>query len=269
MKARPLKNEYDFKNFGFMNMDRGTMGQIEGKNYGVVCDGSGSGKEVLESAQAFTESIEKSIREGGFNKIEDKHLQTLAETVFQTAAASRKQDEAYGNAATAVFATFAEISDVEAPYRVQGAAIGDAIAISISRKSGIAYQLNNIIKKDPTDHKDSGGAIQAPALTDGDMKKISTFSHPIGLDDIVILASDGLADNIYQGNTEELKKMNCEQQRDEMKEQLELALPQIIFNSKFDLPFDELRREKQFWLDKKSPRLPTAQDLQRFGKNIS
>lgn len=263
-------NEYKIKGSPteqiFRNMDRGAAGQLNGKNYGIVCDGSSSGEYVMKAAQAFTKSMETFIRKGSLNKnLEPTVLEGLTKEVFVNASKSVKVDDnTYAKAATAVFATFADIADRTDVYLVNGGAIGDTIAVSVNRAQGTAKQLNTITKQNPMDHADSGGALQVGEMQKSDLEKISTFSAEVNRDDIVILASDGLADNIYAGN---LEGLSSEEGAAEVKKQLELILPFIIFSSKFDLSLEELKREGQPWLDKDPPTLPTAEDLKRFTKD--
>nr|WP_166155636.1 protein phosphatase 2C domain-containing protein [Neochlamydia sp. AcF84]NGY95006.1 hypothetical protein [Neochlamydia sp. AcF84] len=263
-------NEYKIKGSPteqiFRNMDRGAAGQVDGKNYGIVCDGSSSGEYVMKAAQAFTKSMEAFIRKGSFNKnLEPTALEELTKEVFVNASKSVKVDDnTYAKAATAVFATFSDIPDRRDIYLVNGGAIGDTIAVSVNRAQGTAKQLNTITKQNPMDHADSGGALQVGEMQKSDLEKISTFSAEVNHDDVVILASDGLADNIYAGN---LEGLSPEEGAAEVKRQLEVILPLIIFSSKFDQSLEELKSEGQPWLDKDPPTLPTAEDLKEFTKD--
>ena len=244
-------NEYGDK---FMNMDKGAAGKVDGKNYGVVCDGSNSGVDVMGAAQAFTESLEDSIKQGRFNNPEVEHLNVVAGMAFKIAAESAKEYVKEGKRppkATAVLANFVETPGDTGQYKVQGAAIGDAIAISISREKGTARHLNEIKRDNMKNLSDSGGSITAGEMEGEDILKISTFSEPVGKDDVVILASDGLFDNLYAD-----EKMG-----------IALVIPKIIFSSKFDNPIGP--EIKQPWLDENPPRLPTAKDLEEFTQGSS
>lgn len=247
------KNEYGPV---FRNMDRGIVGQKEGLNYGVVCDGAGSELYALQAAQSFAETIAKGLDKYSkelrvdLNAIKDedevekasKELVKQAAQIFNEAASSIE----VAGGATVVFATFGKTSSDS--FFVNGAAVGDCAAIHIDRNQLSATQLNTVTKQDPHNKKDSGGQICAGVSNNEDISNASVFCQGIAKEDVVILTSDGLVDNIYEG-------------------QLEKIIPLIIFNSKFDASVDQLLSEQQPWLETNPPSLPSEDQLKQFTRD--
>ena len=227
----------------FRNMDLGGVGQRDGLNFGVVCDGAGSSKSAMNAAQAFTQSLLKNLFDNAYEmrgSIANEDLKEQAIEMFEKAAFTSE-----GGNSTAVFVTF--VRGDNGHLQVRGGAIGDSVALHIQRNGGSAEQLNTINKQNAEDKKDSGGQIVSGLgrRANPDLQNCSVFNRNISQNDIVVLASDGLTDNIYFG-------------------QLEQIVPLIIFSSKFDESVENLLQQDQPWLAGDKPGLPDINQMNKF-----
>jgi hypothetical protein len=101
--------------------------------------------------------------------------------------------DAEGGSATGVFVTTEVVT--RDTLIVHGAAIGDAVALLVSVPSGTTIQLNSYIRRGGS-ARDPGGQLCMCMGMDG---SVSAFSTSVAPHDLVILASDGLTDNIVPG----------------------------------------------------------------------
>jgi hypothetical protein len=95
--------------------------------------------------------------------------------------------QAEGGAATGAVVAFEKRSD--SLFILHGASIGDAAVISVHR-DGRARQLNPVFRKH---ERDTGGQLTMCMGVDG---PVWAFAAEIGVDELVILATDGFTDNI-------------------------------------------------------------------------
>lgn len=97
-------------------------------------------------------------------------------------------------AATFIVASARKVAD---GYQVNGAALGDSVALHISMGTQMAAKQLNTVQRREGSKSDSGGQICA-----GDqvvnLEKTSSFSANVAAEDLIILASDGLIDNLQR-----------------------------------------------------------------------
>lgn len=224
----------------FHNSDHGGFGHgKDGTNFGAIFDGCGSSIWAMKAAQAFTEAslkeLAKSHREikGSLSEIKEK-----AVDLFRTIARASEAGNATGG-----FVVFERLSATG--FQVNGAAVGDVAIIHVDRTRGSAFQLNQVDKNNPHDKRDPGGSICSSQPNDPDIQKPSVFSKPVHHQDFIILASDGLIDNIQEGQAEKI-------------------IPLIIFSPVFDKDLAELVKMKKPWLDQNPDSLPSKEDLKDF-----
>ncbi|MDR3624545.1 MAG: hypothetical protein P4L16_05345 [Chlamydiales bacterium] len=177
-----------------MNMDRGAVGsRYDGTHFACLADGVGGGGIFsMHAAQGF---CEQAIRELDSNpslltsKNPDKRGKELFERLVN--APGPAQIESAG-AATMVVAATETRSD--GFYNINGAALGDSVVIHVDGDKHAATQLN-VVKRKEGSKSDSGGQILAGTGLEKE-ENICGFSKKVKKEDLVILASDGLTDNI-------------------------------------------------------------------------
>jgi serine/threonine protein phosphatase PrpC len=210
---------------GGCNMDRGGCGQTRnGQNFACVFDGvSAGGKVNAYAAQAFSEITLTGLGRQLMQKLDRardevetvtqlESLTVMGKGLFARASSSQSnpgyitaEHEAEGGAATGVFAYIQPRSQTRSGRNeVHGVAIGDAMAIQIStRRSGGGQplaqpeaRLLNTFERIGNSATDTGGQITLGIGVDGE---VCPFCQTLGEEDLIILASDGLGDNIAQG----------------------------------------------------------------------
>ena len=190
-KDCPLSDQV--KSLEGLNMDRGgIVERSDGTIAACLCDGVGGGGVFsMHAAQAFTDEALKYLqtKEARFYA----NNQSLGINLFnRLVTAPGPANDNNAGSATCVVATSRRLSDDE--FEVHGAAIGDSVALHLDGTTFKITQLN-VIGRKGNSAKDSGGQIQAGAGI-VDPKKISEFSLKVRRGDIIILASDGLTDNV-------------------------------------------------------------------------
>lgn len=183
----------DISSMSGLNMDRGGfIERQDGTVAACLCDGVGGGGIFsMHAAQAFTNAALRYLQTT--EAIFYSNNQKLGERLFNLLV--NAPGPAYDNqtgAATCVVATTRKLS--KGKFRVAGAAIGDSVAIRIDSNLQQLEQLN-IVQRKNNKANDSGGQIEAGTKV-WDADKISEFSTEAAPKDIIILASDGLTDNI-------------------------------------------------------------------------
>lgn len=195
-----------------INMDRGGFGQcLDGTNCAAIFDGvSAGGKINLFAAQAFADFVtERVARCAGQFQQGASVNDILARQMFEEAVASsnnpgRRHEalNAEGGAATGMFVCIQECKGKEYCI-VNGAGIGDCTTFAIccgGTEAGDepppeeARQLSVTGFRRGRSAKDSGGQLTMSMGVDG---TIWTFSQPVDHNDIVLLCTDGLTDNVY------------------------------------------------------------------------
>lgn len=102
---------------------------------------------------------------------------------------SNPEYESEGGSATGVVACFHRTSRTAG--RMHAASIGDAALIVVHVRQSVARQLNPIHRTHP---KDTGGQLTMCIGIDGPVWALTT---PISSDEIVVLSTDGLTDNVH------------------------------------------------------------------------
>jgi hypothetical protein len=100
-----------------------------------------------------------------------------------------------GGAATAV-AVSLNPTPGSGRWVVDGAAVGDACAILIHSNSWHATQLNSVKRRD-NNPMDTGGQIECCACAAVSPQDLSEFTVGLGEGDMLLLATDGLTDNVF------------------------------------------------------------------------
>jgi serine/threonine protein phosphatase PrpC len=205
-----------------INMDRGGYGQcLDGTNCGSIFDGVSCGGMVnLFAAQAFAEAVtERVARSTDKFKQGEGVNEALAYKAFKEAASplnnpglQHSSSDAEGGAATGMFACVQPAGDGKQYCIVNGAGVGDCSAFVICGGNAAvstvpkceldaeetilqaARQLSTTAFRREGDARDTGGQL---TMSLGIQGRIWSFSHPVGLNDIILLCTDGLTDNLY------------------------------------------------------------------------
>eukprot|EP00037_Helgoeca_nana_P012830 m.117141 g.117141 ORF g.117141 m.117141 type:complete len:531 (+) comp21676_c0_seq1:283-1875(+) len=193
-----------------INMDRGCFGHCSnGTNFGCVFDGvTAGGKINAYAAQAFAEYTYKFLIE--------KHLdfkqgtgvnELLARQVFAGAIAkannpvSRASEfEAEGGSATGLFMMF-EPCGRDDYVIAHGASIGDTAAILCYAERCECRIISTTGFRRTDNARDTGGQLTMGMGINGE---IWNFSTPVGVNDLVILSTDGLMDNLRGSDISQL-----------------------------------------------------------------
>eukprot|EP00047_Mylnosiga_fluctuans_P005984 m.244048 g.244048 ORF g.244048 m.244048 type:complete len:384 (-) comp14376_c0_seq1:352-1503(-) len=182
-----------------INMDRGGFGHARnGTNFGCIFDGVTSGGKInAYAAQAFTDFFLNWLAENHamFCYGADHSVIDVAKKAFEEATRAANNPglentecQAEGGSATGGIVAFDRIADDLAV--LHGASIGDAAVISVSMRDGLARQLNPVFRKHD---RDTGGQLTMCFGVDG---PVWCFSHEVHADEFIVLATDGLTDNI-------------------------------------------------------------------------
>jgi serine/threonine protein phosphatase PrpC len=223
--AEYYEASYNIK--GGCNMDRGGCGQTQaGYNFACVFDGvSAGGKINAYAAQAFSEITLSNLGSCGVWAIDTDPLTSLHNTskeIFAQATAQQSNPglinaeyDADGGSATGVFAFIRPRSLTSGrsagTSEVCGVAIGDAMAIRITTRSSDsghqprlhqpeAFVLNTFERRGH-DATDTGGQLTMGVGINGE---VSPFCEGMGEEDVIVLASDGLGDNIVTAELTEI-----------------------------------------------------------------
>ena len=100
------------------------------------------------------------------------------------------EHDAEGGSSTGLFVVPELLAD--GTVLVHGAALGDSVAFHIDRRTSLATQLNTYARRNHS-ARDPGGALSMCMGLDGN---VVAFSRPAAPNDLVVLASDGLTDNM-------------------------------------------------------------------------
>lgn len=149
----------------------------------------------------------------------DAHIIDVARAAFQAATQIENNPgradpdkQAEGGSATGAFIAFERTGDRAV---LHGASIGDAAVIIMRLNEGVAQQLNPVYRKHD---RDNGGQLTMCMGLDG---QVWAFANELRPTDLVILATDGLTDNVLVEDFERL---------------IPLVMSAHLFNSK--VPFD-------------------------------
>lgn len=228
------------------NGDRGVSFQAaNGTNVAIVCDAtSGSKRHGVHAANKFTMMMANFIThypdvfEGGENNEEVAKLFTaLAKLEPQADGKALFEGRNDTGDATMSVVTFNKTEDGN--LKVSGAALGDALAIHVDVDNGKAHQLNQV-KRINNNAGDPGGVLIRGRGIDGE---VSCFEKKVKDNDLVIVASDGLLDNIDE-------------------KEIGNQIPLIIRNSIFD---NEIEEDCP-WTKKENPHRVTTSELKGLGE---
>lgn len=183
-----------------MNMDRGGFGHASaGTNFGVVFDGVTAGGAInVYAAQAFAEYSLKWLAQFQDRLVEGQIEEVAANEIFSGCCAYTNNHgrrdpsmNSEGGSATGVVATFRRDGPQHA--LLLGANIGDAVAIVIRMSSGMAEQVTYVKRRDNRAN-DTGGQLTMCMGLNG---AVWPFSARLEARDLLVLATDGLSDNIF------------------------------------------------------------------------
>eukprot|EP00038_Savillea_parva_P003311 m.123980 g.123980 ORF g.123980 m.123980 type:complete len:563 (+) comp11139_c3_seq1:529-2217(+) len=204
-----------------INMDRGSFGHCSNKtNFGCVFDGvTAGGKINAYAAQAFAEytykflvSKHKEFRQGtGVNELLARQMFAGAIDRANNPATRSGKFEAEGGSATGIFIMF-EPCGRDDYVIANGASIGDTAAILCYAERCECRVLSTTGFRRSDNARDTGGQLSLGMGINGE---IWNFSSPVGVDDLVILCTDGLTDNLRSSD-------------------LSVLLPIVIRSSAFD-----------------------------------
>eukprot|EP00042_Codosiga_hollandica_P027387 m.136181 g.136181 ORF g.136181 m.136181 type:complete len:390 (-) comp52469_c0_seq1:259-1428(-) len=186
-----------------LNMDRGGFGQSSNTtNFACVFDGVSCGGAInLYAAQAFADYTLEALRRY-HHDMNVTSLQQITQEIFTAATQKENNPKRFNPAfegelgsATAVFAAV-EVVESERTLVVHGAAVGDAVAILVNSTTTRASMLNTVARLQGNP-RDTGGQL---TLCQGILGEISYFSRKVQPQDFILLATDGLTDNIDTGD---------------------------------------------------------------------
>jgi hypothetical protein len=169
-----------------------------GINYGCIFDGvTAGGKINAFAAQSFTDSVLSWLGDNptAFRRAQTERNTELARQVMLAATESRLNPgltepayQADGGSATGAFVTFQKISKTAA--HLHGGSIGDVAVLVVHLRQELARQLNPVFRKHD---KDTGGQLTMSIGLDG---PVWPLSCEVTSDEIVVLSTDGLTDNL-------------------------------------------------------------------------
>ncbi len=176
-----------------INMDRGGIGRRDdGSFYGCLFDGTGGGGlDSAYAAQDFTEEMLKGLRQ----KIPQLTVDLATNLMVQSSLAISQVGSFYGDA-TCVFVD-------TTPHLLQGAALGDSGIIHIDGKTKKAHLFETILKDDRQNMSDTGGCISRRGMIYRP-DNICVLVQEIQPGDFIVLASDGLIDNLFRSEESEV-----------------------------------------------------------------
>lgn len=179
-----------------LNMDRGWVGRLGSMVAACVADGvSGNGIRSMHVAQMCMNSVFQYFMIHGPCRFQSSNGVTAESgiRVFQEVQNVVSDDEDYLMGATTC--AFAGITQKEGEGSfVEGAAIGDSAVIHVDVERGIATRLN-LIAREEGKRSNTGGQIVGGSRELNDQAVVG-FSVQVDPKDLVILASDGLVDNL-------------------------------------------------------------------------
>ncbi len=188
-----------------VNMDRGGMGlRSDGTYYACLFDGtSGGGLDSAYAAQDFTDVMLDELGKCHVPITEDNDQarKAVTELMVRASFAKSKKNALYGDA-TCVFIDIAPES-TKGLFTLNGGALGDSGIIHVDGKTKMAYLFETILKDDRTNTSDTGGCVSRRGMLYRP-DNISVLSKEVISGDFVVLASDGLLDNLSRGEESEV-----------------------------------------------------------------
>lgn len=196
--SNPIKEAYGLpstlETLEGMNMDRAFVAERQdGTHFACICDGVSSGGILsMHAAQGFIEYALPWLLQKNHLFREAKNNAQIGRQLFSEMGSipSPAQSETPG-AATCGFVT---ITQKEDRLFLHGAAIGDVIILLLNVEQRAIRQIN-LVQRQGESLYDSGGQITWGRGIDYP-EKISNFMTPLTEKEIVILATDGLMDNL-------------------------------------------------------------------------
>ncbi len=185
------KLEYGSNYARGINMDRGGFGKRkDGSLFACLFDGTGGGGLASAyAAQDFTLAMLHELEQSPL-KVEDK--EEVKNLLHKT---SHTNDAPYGDATCVAVDIL--------PDELRAIALGDSGIIHIEKKTKKAHLFETILKEDRTNTQDTGGCMGRGGRF-YHPENICLFSTPISKGDFIVLASDGLLDNLARGEENEL-----------------------------------------------------------------
>lgn len=239
----------------YVNMDRGAFfTKTDGTNGACVCDGlGGDGCFSAFVAQMVTQAVVKEFASSAskFHRIHDT-IQTEAarfftmlsqSLIYQRASQYRKLPYSGMGSTTVAVANFVTIADtVGSPtFLVQAATIGDSSIFHLSMSKKEVVSVLSSRRSITSSHTSSIDNFCSINYANDLLETCITKVQP---EDIIILATDGLTDNIRDG---ELCKV----------------ITRVVFSTFFDQPQEMLLKLERPW-EKKYCQLPSIEDLEAF-----
>eukprot|EP00039_Didymoeca_costata_P025500 m.13618 g.13618 ORF g.13618 m.13618 type:complete len:413 (+) comp4886_c0_seq1:346-1584(+) len=188
-----------------MNMDRGGFGSTEyGTNFGFVFDGVTMGGKInLYASQAFANYTAQWLLTHSEQFKHGTGIDILARKLFEGCVGGRNNPvhmnrsmDGSGGAATGLFVTIEK--GTKDNLILHGASVGDSAAFQVFRRGDEAYDAARLLTpeciRSNQGASDSGGQMLLDIGIDG---RIWAFSHPVKHEDLIILCSDGLTDNLH------------------------------------------------------------------------
>ncbi len=188
-----------------VNMDRGGFGiRDDNTIYACLFDGtSGGGLDSAYAAQDFTDEM---IRQLGNSHIpisedSDQARRLVTELLVRSSLAKPSRPSMYGDA-TCIFVDIAPLSQ-KGLYMLNGGALGDSGIIHIDSTSKRAHLFETILKDDRTNTADTGGCLTRRGMIYRP-DNICVLSTQVAAKDFVVLASDGLLDNLSRDEEDDV-----------------------------------------------------------------
>ena len=171
----------------------------DGTNFGCIFDGvTAGGKINAYAAQAFSDFVLGwlSQKHHLFRSSDRIRNAELARSIMSSATQGSHNPvhrnleyEAEGGGATGAFVTFQKLSANTA--MLHGASVGDSAVIVVHQRQGMARQINTVLRKHD---RDTGGQLTMCIGIDG---PVWYLCEEVTADEMVILSTDGLTDNLY------------------------------------------------------------------------
>eukprot|EP00040_Diaphanoeca_grandis_P022053 m.117990 g.117990 ORF g.117990 m.117990 type:complete len:462 (-) comp28624_c0_seq1:355-1740(-) len=184
-----------------INMDRGGFGHHNDRvNYGCVFDGVTSGGKInAYAAQAFADYTCAFLQERA-TMLKTTAIETFASELFSGCIAPTNNPkrrmlayDAEGGSATGVYVTISDTRKKD-HFEVTGANIGDAAALMLNETQTEARLISATSLRATGRPTDTGGQLTMSMGINGD---IWPFKCPCKSDEIIILCTDGLTDNLH------------------------------------------------------------------------
>ncbi|MBS0655070.1 MAG: hypothetical protein JSR46_04780 [Verrucomicrobia bacterium] len=186
-----------------INMDRGGFGQrADGSRYACLFDGTGGGGlESLYAAQDFTDEMLRLLRSTPFQFSDVSEIGKGFVAQLLTQCSFARPTTNFGDA-TCVFVDCVQEKQ-KGVWHLSGGALGDSGIIHIRHDGLRAHLFNTILKEDKTNMCDPGGCVGRYGML-YQPDNICALSQELAAGDFVVLASDGLLDNLYRGAEDEV-----------------------------------------------------------------